>query len=438
MRRFAGGRVPQGGRGPGSVLRRSLCLSGCAVAVLAVSACGSSSNNSSSAAATTSAAATSASGATGSSSSSSASSLPSSIKVGVLTTLSDSVAGLGGVVCTDELNAVKLAAATANKEGFFGAGHTVSITSADDQATQQGAVTGLQSLIRDGVAGFEGPCLETSAEAVVARTNAAKMVEVMSQPAPPQLVNYTYVFRGTTGQNNYAWKTAAALKTLGVKTVAVVRNSDQQDTIDVYNHGWVPEFKKDGIKVLGDYTVPVGQQDISAVVAKMQALHADAIGIDVLGAAEATYLNQIRSAGMNQLAFGQQVMGYPFVTGAPAAAKGDGLLWASNYDTAVTSPPVPAFTKAYQAAYHTPPDAGAAESYDGAFRLFTAIKSAGSTSSPAIQAALAAQTTGSGVAGQLTYIKGGHEVSGGGYVIHQVKGKKTVVDVPGDAPIPAQ
>lgn len=434
MRRFAGGRVPRGGRGPSSVLRRSLCLSICAGAVLAVSACGSSSSGSSSAATSTAAAAS----ASGSTSASSSSSLPSTFKVGVLTTLSDSVAGLGGVVCTDELDAVKLAAATANKEGFFGAGHTVSITSADDQATQQGAVTGLQSLIRAGVAGFEGPCLETSAEAVVARTNAAKMVEVMSQPAPPELVNYKYVFRGTTPQNNYAWKTAAALHTMGIKTVAVVRNSDQEDTIDVYTHGWVPQFQKDGIKVLGDYTVPVGQQDISAVVAKMQALHADAIGIDVLGAAEATYLNQIRSAGMNQIAFGQQVMGYPFVTGAPSAAKGDGLLWASNYDTAVTTPPVPAFTKAYEAAYHTPPDAGAAESYDGAFRLFTAIKSAGSTSSSAIQAALAAQTTGSGVAGQLTYTKGGHEVSGGGYVIRLQKGKKSVIDVPGDAPVPAQ
>src|ERR1700733_14855865 len=198
MRRFAGGRVPRGGRGPSSVLRRSLCLSICAGAVLAVSACGSSSSGSSSAATSTAAAAS----ASGSTSASSSSSLPSTFKVGVLTTLSDSVAGLGGVVCTDELDAVKLAAATANKEGFFGAGHTVSITSADDQATQQGAVTGLQSLIRAGVAGFEGPCLETSAEAVVARTNAAKMVEVMSQPAPPKLVNYKYVFRGTTPQNN--------------------------------------------------------------------------------------------------------------------------------------------------------------------------------------------------------------------------------------------
>jgi branched-chain amino acid transport system substrate-binding protein len=345
---------------------------------------------------------------------------------------------MGGVTCTDETNAVKLAAATANKEGFFGKGHTVSVTSADDQATQQGAVTGLQSLTRAGVTAFDGPCLETSAEAVVARANAAHVVEILSQPAPPQLVNYSYVFRGTTPQNNYAWETAAALKMLGIKTVAIVRNSDQQDTIDVYNHGWVPEFQKLGIKVLGDFTVPVGQVDISPIVAKIQALHPQAVGIDILGVGEGTYLSQLRSAGVNQLAFGQQVMGYPFVTSLPAAKKGGGLLWASNYDTAVTAPTVKQFTAAYQAAYHIAPDAGAAESYDGTWRLMTAIKSANSASASAIQAALAAQTTGTGVAGNLTYVKGGHEVTGGGYVVRQLNGIKSVMSIPGVAPLPPQ
>jgi branched-chain amino acid transport system substrate-binding protein len=421
MRSSVGSRVLRLRRAPG--LRSSISLASCAAAALALSACGSSGSSNKS---------------TSSSSGSAATGLPSTINIGVLTTLSDSVAGMGGVTCTDETNAVKLAAATANKEGFFGKGHTVSVTSVDDQATQQGAVTGLQSLARAGVTAFDGPCLETSAEAVVARANAAHVVEILSQPAPPQLVNYSYVFRGTTPQNNYAWETAAALKMLGIKTVAIVRNSDQQDTIDVYNHGWVPEFQKVGIKVLGDFTVPVGQVDISPIVAKIQALHPQAVGIDILGVGEGTYLSQLRSAGVNQLAFGQQVMGYPFVTSLPAAKKGGGLLWASNYDTAVTAPTVKQFTAAYQAAYHIAPDAGAAESYDGTWRLMTAIKSANSASASAIQAALAAQTTGTGVAGNLTYVKGGHEVAGGGYVVRQLNGIKSVMSVPGVAPLPPQ
>jgi branched-chain amino acid transport system substrate-binding protein len=427
MRRSVGFCVPRRRRGPSSILRLSTAPLICALAALALAACGSSSSSSTSSGSSSSSAKSSGSG-----------NLPSTVHVGVLTTLSDSVAGNGGAVCTDELNAVKLAAQTANKQNFFGTGHTVAVTSADDQGTPQGAVTGLQALSRAGVAGVEGPCLETSAAAVVARANALKTVEVISQPAPPQLVNYKYVFRGTTPQNNYAWKAIAALKKQGIKTVAIIRNSDQQDTINVYEHGWVPQLKKDGIKVVGDYLVPVGQQDINAVVAKVQALHPQAIGLDIFGTGEGTYLSQLRSAGMNQLAFGQQVMGYPFVTTLPAAKKGAGLLYASNYDVAVQVPTVKAFTAAYQAAFHLPPDAGAAESYDGAWRLFRAIKSAGSTSSSAVQGALAAQTTGTGVAGNLTYVLGGHEVSGGGYVIRQLAGNASVISVPGEAPLPPQ
>jgi branched-chain amino acid transport system substrate-binding protein len=352
--------------------------------------------------------------------------LPKTIKIGVLTSLT----GPSGSSCSPESLAVRLAANRANKQRFFGKNTFVKLTIVDDKSTQDGVIAGYRDLVSQGVAAIIGPCLSTNAETVAVQSDSSKMPEIVNLVSDVAPIQHKYVFRGTTPQTIFAQNTIKVLAAKGVKTVAVVHTTDNPDLVTIWD-SWKAQFKKRGIKVLADYGIQGRPPDISALVAQIAQLKPDAIGLDTLGAATAGYANQLRQAGQNQLVFGQIVMAYPFYYGSAPANAGEGSLYATNFDTSIDNKYIKAFTNGWHDENNgSDPSPSAAQGYDGAWRLWRALKSANSVNHDAVRTALEQQKTGVQVGGPVTFTHKGHEVVGTGYVVLAKGNVRTVQKVP--------
>jgi ABC-type branched-subunit amino acid transport system substrate-binding protein len=354
--------------------------------------------------------------------------LPSTIKIGMLTSLS----GTSGGSCTPEANAVRLAAHRAEHARFFGKGVHIQIVNSDDRSSQDGAISGYRDLISQGVVAILGPCLSTNAQTLSAQSDSTHMPEIINLVSAPEVVlGHKYMFQGTPGQTTFAQNTIKVLKARGIKTVAVIHTTDNPDVAAVWNSDWQPQLKRDKIQVVGDFPIQNRPVDLSSIIAQIQNLHPDAIGLDTLGAITVSYVSQIRQAGLKQPIFGQIIMAYPVFYGNATASSAGGAYYDTDYDPMINNPNIKAFTNGWRAENGgADPAPSAAEGYNGAWRLFRAIKSAKSVKADAIQAALTAQKSTVDVAGKVTYSNEGKIAHGTGYVIFLQDGKKTVQKIP--------
>ena len=352
--------------------------------------------------------------------------LPTTIKIGVLTSLT----GSSGGSCTPEYQAARLAADRANKQRFFGKHSFVKLIVDDDKSTQDGAIAGYRDLVSQGVAAIIGPCLSTNAETVAVQSDSTQVPELVNLVSDPAPIQHKYVFRGSTPQTIFSVNTIKVLAAKGVKSVAIVHTTDNPDTSIIWTR-WKAECQKLGIKILADYGIQNRPPDISSIVAQIAQLHPDAIGLDTLGAATAGYANQVRQAGQQQLIFGQIVMAYPFYYGSGPANAGGGSLYATNFDTGIANKYIQAFTNGWHAENKgQDPSPSAAQGYDGSWRLWNALKSANSVNHDAVRVALEKQKTAVQVGGPVKFTRNGHEVVGDGYVILAKNNTRTVQKVP--------
>jgi branched-chain amino acid transport system substrate-binding protein len=163
------------------------------------------------------------------------------------------------------------------------------------------------------------------------------------------------------------------------------------------------------------YPIPQTATNISSEIAQIQQQKPEAIGLDTYVTSGVSNALEIRSSGLTQPLFGQIRMAYSFFQTTPGTTAAGGAYYATDFAPTVYGP-AESFQTKYEAAYHVAPNPGAAQEYDGAWRLIRAIKSANSVSPAAVQKALAAQTSYSGVEGQIKYTNGGHLASAPGFV----------------------
>ena len=357
--------------------------------------------------------------------------LPSTIKIGVVTSLS----GASAASCVFEANAIRLAAHRAEHQRFFGKGVHIDVIFEDDQSTSDGAISGYQNLRSQGVVAILGPCIASSAEILAAQSDSTHIPEIVDLVSAADVVQHKYVFRGSPPQTLFATNTVKVLHTKGVKTVVVLHTTDNPDTAAIWNNEWSQQLKRDKIQVLQDFPLQGRPPDISAVIAQIAQMNPppDAIGLDTLGTSTTvSYAQQLRQAGLNQLIFCQITCSYPIYYSSPQGSAGAGTLYATDFDSSINNPYITAFSKGWLAENGTlgTPTPSAAEGYNGAWRLFRAIKAAKSVKPDAILAALSAQKSTVGVSGPVRYIQGGHEVLGTGYVLFLHGGTRTVQTVP--------
>lgn len=138
-------------------------------------------------------------------------------------------------------------------------------------------------------------------------------------------------------------------------------------------HGFRSRFKGE---VADEIYVPLAQLDFSAEVAKIAAAKPDAVFAFMPGALGVNLVRQYRQAGLAAIPF----LSAFTVDEAALPAQGDAALgfftagdWAPNFD----NPRSQAFVKAFEAAYGYVPGTYAAQSYDAAFLLDSAVRAVG-------------------------------------------------------------
>jgi branched-chain amino acid transport system substrate-binding protein len=346
--------------------------------------------------------------------------LPKTITIGILATVTGPDGGPDG--CQSSQFSDELAASTSNAEHYLGKGITIKTVTEDDQGTQAGATIGFQKLVSQHVVGLEGLCLTENADTIAPEIDSAKLPTVFSGVTDPSLFKHTYGFQGDPPQESYDGNTIKALAAAGVKTVSVIYTNDEYDTNAVWNQSWKPEMKKLGIKVLGVFPVTQSATNISPEIAQIQQEKPQAIGVDTYVSSAIGNVLELRSSGVTQPLFGQILFAYGFFQNTAGTTTDGGDYYATDFAPTVYGP-AESFAKVFQAKYAVAPNPGAAQEYDGAWRLIRAIKSANSVNPAAIQRALAAQKTYTGVEGKITYGNSGHTAASQGYVFLVKNGK---------------
>jgi branched-chain amino acid transport system substrate-binding protein len=346
-------------------------------------------------------------------------SLPSTIQIAGLT----SMTGSSAISCLPEAEGMKLAVAQANAQKLF-KNSTVQINVVDDQSTPEAGVTGFQQIASQNPAGLVGLCLSNVADAVIPLVDSAKMPLVITTAAGSTLVDGKYRFRGEIPQTAYAGETIDYLAAHGVKTIGAVYSSSNPTVLQLWNSVMKPRIQKDKMKVVYEAGVSTSVTDFTAEMQKLQPLNPGAIANLETGALVTPLQNQIRGAGLNQPVFGQLSMGSSTFIKTPSAV---GSVFAQNYAPVFTYPSSMAFTKAFEAAYNSTPTGISAGAYDATWRLLNAIASAHSVDHAAVASALRAQTTFAGAQGPLKFTANGDVTGPGGIVKILAGGKLKVV-----------
>jgi branched-chain amino acid transport system substrate-binding protein len=295
---------------------------------------------------------------------------------------------------------------------------------ADDKGDPAEGATVFTKLIQqDKVAAIVGPVMSKVALAGAPICQANQLPMISSTATNPKVTEVgDYVFRacfidpfqGTVGAK-------FALETLKAKKAACLF-----DVGNDYTKG-LSEFFRDGFTKGGGEIVAfeghaTGTTDFKAQLTKIIAAKPDVIYVSDYYNDAALIAKQARELGYKGTMGGGDGWDSPKLTEIGGASV-EGCWFSNHYAADDTTPVVQDFVKKYKAKYNAEPDALAVLAYDGMNIMLDAVKRAGKTDGPSIQAALKA-TDFSGVSGHVKFDDHRNPVKSA--VIVEVKNGKVV------------
>jgi branched-chain amino acid transport system substrate-binding protein len=313
--------------------------------------------------------------------------------------------GAAGAVGVDDEDGINLAISQINATHLLGSS-TVSITygdSATNPATAAGLATAASTAHYPLVI---GPPSSGTAVAVAPILSRAGEPTIFTQAGGPGTVISKWMFRLTPLQTDRIPLAFKWLQSQGVKTVAVLQDSDFPTEVSLAQET-AADGAKYGLKVVGTASVLAAQSNISSEVSKLLSYHAQAVALFVVLTQNATAATQLKQGGFTGKIIAEDGAGNGTLSGAGSAANG--IVWASDWVPGAPFGSVSdSFTKAYEAKYHASPSDWAAEAYDATYYAARAIKTAKSISPAAVDAALISegQAGFEGALGQAKVIDG--------------------------------
>lgn len=391
-----------------SVARRTSAATACiAAAALVAAGCGSSDSDSSGA------------GASG------GGSLPSTIKIGMLDTMS----GVAAFCGEQEKQGAELAVDEINSSKFLG-NSKLSLNIQDDKGTPEAGVAAFRQFTDGGYAAVVGPCLGTVAPATDPLAEQAKLPDVITTSSGAD-IGPDYIFRAGIPQQEYAGNTIKVVASRGAKKLAVIYDNAQPSIAQgSWGGAQKPEIAKEGLDLAVAEGVAGTNSDFSSQVSKALAAKPDAIGVLFQGAPNQTIVKQLREAGFKGIIWGQQgMLNDAYQKAGPYVV---GTLIGVSYSPALNVPATKKFTDTFQAKYHIVPSELSAHGYDAVWMVARAIKKAQSTDGEAIQKALTTVASDGfqGAQGDLTFTADGDARGSGGVVEVGSGGKLKGVKVP--------
>lgn len=326
------------------------------------------------------------------------------IKIGTLGPLTGNVATYG----ISTKNGVEVAVDEINKAGGIN-GKQVKIVSEDTRGDQTEAASAVTKLIQqDKVAAIVGGVLSSETMTAGPIANDAKVVMISSSSTAKGVPDIgDYIFRNCLSDEVQATQLAEyAAKELGLKKFAVLFTNND------YGLSLKEAFEakaKELAEVVAVETYNDGESDFRAQLTKIKGTNPDALYIAGYYTEAAKIAQQAKDQGLNVQVLGADGFYSPKLVELGGQAV-EGAIFTAGFFAEDPSESVQQFVKAYQEKYNSEPDMFAAQAYDAAKILLNALKDAGSTDGPAVQAAMAKTKDFPGITGNTSFAANGDAV----------------------------
>ncbi|HHV78481.1 MAG TPA: ABC transporter substrate-binding protein [Firmicutes bacterium] len=326
------------------------------------------------------------------------------IKIGTVGPLTGNAATYG--VSTKK--GVEIAVDEVNAEGGIN-GQQVKLISEDSKGDQTEAANATRKLVeQDKVAAIIGAVLssETFAAGPIANDGKVPMMSPSSTaPGIPDIG--PFVFRNCISDNVQAVQVAEyAIKELKLKRFAIMYTNND------YGVALKNAFEakaKELAQVVGIEAYNDGETNFSVQLSKLKAKSPDALFIGGYYTEVSKIAQQAKQLGMKVQLLG----GDGFYSDKLVQLGGDaveGAVFSAGFYSGDTSPDVVKFVKAYKAKFNNEePDMFAAQAYDAAKIILTAMKKAG-TAGQALRDAIAATKDFPGITGTTSFAENGDAV----------------------------
>jgi branched-chain amino acid transport system substrate-binding protein len=349
---------------------------------------------------------------TGSSSSSSSSSSDSSqqaksddvIKIGTLGPLTGNTATYG----ISTKNGVEVAVDEVNKAGGIN-GKQVKLFSEDTRGDQTEAANAATKLIeQDKVIAIVGGVLSSETMTAGPIANDAKVVMISSSSTASGIPDIgDYIFRNCLSDDVQATQLAEyAAKDLGLKKFAIMFTNND------YGLSLKNAFEKKAkevAQVVDIETYNDGESDFRAQLTKIKGFNPDALYIAGYYTEAAKIAQQAQEQGLKVQILGADGFYSPKLVELGGKAV-EGAIFTAGFFADDPAEAVQNFVKAYKEKYNAEPDMFAAQAYDAAKILLSAIKNANGAGGEALQAEMAKTRDFPGITGNTSFAENGDAV----------------------------
>ncbi len=327
------------------------------------------------------------------------SNLTGEIKVGAIATLTGNNSPFGIAI----KNGFDLAVEDMNNNKFLG-GATIKLVTLDDKGDKQEGISVMTKLIdQEKVVSVLGPTLSSTALAadpiaqskgitVLGTSNTANGITEMGN----------FVFRDSLPEAGVIPGVMVAVKAKFSPKKAVMMYESTSEFTKSAAEVFKAELEKNGIQLAGNEAYSKGDTDFRTQLNKLKATTPDILIVSGLIGEAVPIVQQAREVGFTQPIVGGNGFNTPaiYTQGKDAA---EGIIVGSAWFLGSTNPKSQAFAAAYKKKFNVDPDQFAAQAYDGAYLMATAIKNANSTDSKAIRDALAQIKNYDGVLGTFSF-----------------------------------
>lgn len=293
--------------------------------------------------------------------------------------------GPAGAVAIWEEDGANLAVKDINAQKFLGKSK-LSITYGDTQSSPSTAAALATQAVSKHYAFVLPAPLSSSAVAMAPVLAKADQPTIFTQSGGSGVLLNKYIARMAPLQTALQPLTMKWLQSKGVKTVAVIDDSDNPTLVDMANK-LKTEGSKYGLTVKGVSATTTTATDLSATVTSALNEGAQAIAMYVIQAQNATVATLATQGGFTGPIIAQEGAANGVLLAAGSAANG--VTWATDFVAGHATTAIgKTFTTEYTKVYGSAPSNFAAEEYDAVWYAARALKAAGSTNNVKLAAAL--------------------------------------------------
>jgi branched-chain amino acid transport system substrate-binding protein len=325
--------------------------------------------------------------------------LPGEVKVGALETLT----GDSSVYGLSIKSGLELAFDQINTQRFLGK-TKVKLIVLDEKADKQEGISVMSRLIdEEKVAAVFGPTLSSVAFAADPIAQKAGVPVIGTSTTASGITEMgDYIFRDSLPQSSFVSAPLEAAKArFQIKKAALIfesTNEYSKSESEVFKAA----LKSLGVDLVATESYSHGDTDFRTQLNKLRLRKPDLLVISALAGEAVPVLQQAREVGFTVPIVGGNGLNSPNVVKVAQSAA-EGILVGAAWFRDSPNPRSRAFVEEYKAKYGTVPDQFAAQAYQGAWILATAIKTAGSADRKAVRDALAKIKDLDGVLGKFSF-----------------------------------